>query len=105
MAEQTFLAKLYDEFLASSPDLVSPPVAVFIEWAENWLATHPPVGTGFADGTSAITVRFQNGDQYPLSQQTAFATDAGRGVQITGQASKNGKGGIVASAAIPITGN
>lgn len=103
MAEPTFLEKLYDEFLKS--DNNDPRADKFIEWADDWLAKNPPVGTGFADGTSAITVRFQNGDQYSLSKQVAFATDAGRGVQITGQANKGGKGGIVASAAIPITGN
>lgn len=103
MAEPTFLAKLYDEFLAASPDLVNPASAVFIAWAEKWLAAHPPVGTGFADGTSALTVRFQDGSQYPLYVNTVNVSN-GPSVQITGQADKVGRGGIVASAAVPITG-
>lgn len=103
MAEHTFLTKLYDEFLKS--DNADNRADKFVEWADAWLVKNSPVGTGFADGTSAITVRFQNGDQYPLSKQGAFVVDAGRGVQITGQASKSGKGGVVTSAAVPITGN
>lgn len=103
MAEQSFLDKLREEFIkaGNSPSACE----TFISWSDEWLTKNPPVGTGFADGTSAITVRFQNGDQYPLAKQEVFIADAGRGVQITGQSNKGGKGGIVASAAVPITGN
>lgn len=102
MADQSFLDKLREEFVkaGNSPS----DCEMFISWSDAWLTKNPPVGTGFAEGTSAITVRFQNGDQYPLAKQAAFSTDT-RGVQITGQADKGGKSGIVVSAAVPITGN
>ena len=103
MANQTFLAKLYEEFLKS--DAADHRADMFIEWAEAWLSKNPPVGTGFADGTSAVAVRFQNGDQYPLSSAQAPDGVRGRSVQITGQADKVNKGGIVASPAVQITGN
>lgn len=103
MASQTFLAKLYDEFLKS--DAADPRASAFLEWAETWLAKNPPVGTGFADGTSAITVRFQNGDQYPLSSAQTADQIRGRSFQITGQADKLNKSGTVSSPSVQITGN
>jgi hypothetical protein len=102
MADQSFLDKLREEFVKAGNSADA--CAAFVAWSDEWLAKNPPVGTGFAEGTSAITVRFQSGDQYPLSKQATFSTDV-RGVQITGQADKSGRGGIVASAAVPITGN
>lgn len=102
MAEQTFLAKLHEEFLKS--DDAPPDASVFIQWAEKWLSAHPPIGTGFAEGTSALTIRFQDGSQYPLyaNPENNFVRSS---VQITGQAIKGGKSGIVASPSFPITGN
>lgn len=102
MAEETLLQKLHDEFMRS--DAADPRADVFIVWAENWLSSHQVIGTGFADGTSALTIRFQDGSQCPLYANMSNNT-IGASVQITGQASKGGKGGIVASTAVPITGN
>jgi hypothetical protein len=102
MASTTFLAKLYDEFLKS--DSADPRADAFIAWAEKWLQDHPPAGTGFADGSSAVTIRFQDGAQYPLFVVTEEASSAGRSFSITGQPDKVNKGGIVQSNAVPITG-
>lgn len=102
MAEQSLLDKLREEFLKAGNEAAA--CDTFIAWSDAWLVKNPPVGTGFSDGTSAITVRFQNGDQYPLAKQSVFSVDV-TSMPITGQADKRGRGGIVASAAVPITGN
>lgn len=106
MSNQTFFDKLKEEYALAAPPMEVPSteVAAFCAWAEKWLTAHPPAGTGFADGTSAIAIRFQDGNQYPLYNSAAAETAQGRSFSITGQQSKAGKGGIVASPSFPITG-
>lgn len=100
MASQTLLAHLatvYADQFGQKSD-----VGDFVAWAEAALAANAPVGTGFADGSGAITVRLQSGDQYALCQTPAAQTQAFASVPITGQADR--KGGMIPSTDIPITG-
>lgn len=103
MTEHTLLSKLAAVFAEENPDVdqsVRDAIAAFIAWSEQWLVKNQPVGTGFAEGTSAITLRFQNGDQYPVTAASDGVSPT-FGVQITGQADKNG---MPKSNAFQITG-
>lgn len=108
MANQTLFDKLLAEYAVdrgvSTCDFGAIPAVDFCAWAADWLSQHPPVGTGFADGNSAITIRFQDGEQYPLYSNLSGNITSAPGMQITGQPDKLGKGGIVASTSVPITG-
>lgn len=103
MPSQTFFEKLHETFIAANPN-GQPTAADFCAWCEKWLAAHPPAGTGFADGVSALAIRFQDGNQYPLYNVANVEASRGASFSITGQQDKQGKGGVVASPSFPITG-
>lgn len=105
MSSQTFFDKLKEEYAAATSQTHTAVVDDFCAWVEKWLAAHPPAGTGFADGVSAIAVRFQDGNQYPLYNALDVERSRGRSFSITGQQDKTGKGGIAPSSSFPITGD
>lgn len=97
------LSKILDDFTAKNPDMLSPQLKTFCDYAATWLSMRGVIGVGHT--TDGISLRFANGGELLLFEPVRDPVSGESvPVQITGTQSKITKGAADEFPSFPITG-